>query len=292
MSAFLEERLDERIRLGASWEEDFNVEVSQTSSGREERWLVHPHPQYRFRVLYTEDIDDLWEEIVSLHRRVYGRFAGFRLRFFDEYSTNGMKGVPTAFDHELESLGSGEYQLVKRYGVGDTLLSVGAPVRTIYKPVAGTVKAGIRNATTGDHEITAFSVDTATGVVTLAANKSRAITAITKGATTTLTVGSNTFTVGDSAHVSGVVGMTQINGRRAEVVARTSTTVTLDIDSTGFSDYVSGGTVQTTVQAGETVHGGCEFDLPCRFDTPLGMQSVSRDLRETGEIEIVELIAL
>lgn len=291
MSAFLEERLNERIRLGASWEEDFNVQITQTSAGREERWLTHPFPQYRFRVLYTEDIEELWDDIVSLYRRAYGRFAGFRVRHFEEFSTNGMKGVPTAFDQQLADLGSAQYQLQKRYGVGELLTSAGAPVRTIYKPVIGTVLVGIRNTITGDHPITAFTVDTTTGVVSMAANKGRAITGITKGASTVLTVGSNTFTVGDSVHVSGVAGMTQINGRRVQVTARTSTTITLPIDSTAFSDYVSGGTVQTQPQSDETVHGGCEFDIPCRFDTTLGMQTLSRDLRETGEIEIVELIA-
>ena len=292
MSEFLEERLNERIRLGASWEEDFSVTITQSASGREERWLEHPFPRYRFRVLWSEDIDDLWDDIASLYRRAYGRFAGFRLRFFDEFSTNGMKDAPTAFDQQLDVVSATVYQLVKRYSDGGPLLPIGAPVRTIFKPVSGSVLVGIRNSLTGDHPITAFTVDTTTGLVTLAATKTRPITAITQAAQAVLTVGTNTFVVGESVHVSGVSGMTQINGRRAQVVARTTNTITLDINSTAFSAYTSGGTANTTAQSGETVHGGCLFDIPCRFDTPLGVTSVSISMRETSEIEIVELIAL
>lgn len=288
---FLEERLPLGVRYGASWADDYAVEISRTAGGQEYRSLAHPFPVRRFRVSYVRDKQGLHAQILALYHRAYGRFAGFRVQAIDDDSTNGQTGTPTAFDQLLATVSAGVYQLQKAYGAGGTPIAIGRPVRTIHKPVTGTTLVGIRNPTTGDHVITAWTVDTTTGRVTLAANKSRAITGITQAASAVLTVGSHTFVVGDSVHISGVAGMTQINGRRANVTATTGTTITVAINSTGFSAYASGGTVQTHPQAGETVHGGCRFDIPCRFDSAIEITPVSLDYRETEEIDIVELIA-
>jgi len=57
--------------------------------------------------------------------------------------------------------------------------------------------------------------------------------------TTGLTAGQ--FKVGEMITISGVVGMTQLNGNTYTVTAVTATTVTINVDSTGFGAYVSGG---------------------------------------------------
>lgn len=290
MSAFLEDRLPIWVRMGASWGEDFAVEITRTAGGSEYRKLVHPYPVLRGRIKYTRETEEMWDQVVSLYRRVYGRFAGFRVRALDNWSTNGFNQAPTAHDQELELVSSGVYQLLVRYAEDGALLSIGAPVRIIHKPVAGSVLVGIDNPITGAAAITGFTVDTTTGLVTMAADKSRAITAIAKGASTTITVGGHTYAVGDSVYISGVVGMTQINGMRAAVLSTTSTTITVDIASTLFSDYTSDGTVNTAPQAGETVSGGCEFDIPCRFDSAIELASLSIGMRDTSDIEIVEIL--
>ena len=51
-----------------------------------------------------------------------------------------------------------------------------------------------------------------------------------------------------------------------------------------------GGTVNTQPQAGETVTGGCEFDIPCRFDSSIDLVSVARGIRDTSDITIVEIL--
>ena len=81
------------------------------------------------------------------------------------------------------------------------------------------------------------------------------ITAITKTATAIATVVSTTgLAIGDYVIIDGVVGMTEINGLTSEVTGLNPTQLTLnDIDSTGFSTYVSGGTASrgiTTQGAG------------------------------------------
>lgn len=291
MSAFLEERLPIGVRMGAQWSDEYKVQITTTSAGQEYRRLVHPYPARRFRVEYTQARGELWSKLLALYHRAYGSFAGFRVRAMDDFTTNNHTSAPTAYDETLTLVETGVYQLVKRYGKGATALEVGYPARTLFKPVSGTVLVGIQNTLTGNHPITAVSVNANTGRVTFNANKTRSITAITQATSAVVTVGSSHGIVtGDSVHFTGVVGMTQINGRRAQVTATTSTTITVNINTAGFSAYTSGGTVNTRPQAGETVTGGCEFDIPCRFDSVVGLEHVSVDYRETGSIEIVELL--
>lgn len=49
------------------------------------------------------------------------------------------------------------------------------------------------------------------------------------------------FPAGVSVTIAGVGGMTQLNGNTYTVLSSTTTTVTIDVDSTGFSPYTSGG---------------------------------------------------
>jgi uncharacterized phage protein (TIGR02218 family) len=87
--------------------------------------------------------------------------------------------------------------------------------------------------------------------------KSSSITAITKAASAVVTVGTHTFIVGDVVTFSGVVGMTQINGLTGTVTAIAATTITVNIASTSFGTYSSGGTVATlagTIKTHESFH--------------------------------------
>ena len=54
----------------------------------------------------------------------------------------------------------------------------------------------------------------------------------------------NTFQVGQKITISGVVGMTQLNGNTYTITAVTPTTITINVDSTGFTPYSSGGLAQ------------------------------------------------
>lgn len=286
---FLEERLDTAVRYGASYGDEFKVDISVTAGGREYRRLVHPYPVRYFNIAYVKETDEFGAQLLDLYQRAFGMFAGFRVKALDDYSTNGADGTPTAFDQDLVAVTAGSvYQLVKRYGAGSPL-DIGRPLRTIYKPVAGTVKVGI-----GAVEIpsSGWTVDTTTGQVTFAANKSRSITGITKAAQAVITVGAHTFLVGESVHISGVTGMTQINGLRGLITATGGTTITVAIDSTGFGAYTSGGTANTRPQTGETVKGGCEFDIPCRFNSRVQVEQISPGIRAANDIELVELITL
>ena len=70
----------------------------------------------------------------------------------------------------------------------------------------------------------------------------QAITGASKANPCVLTATGHTFIVGDVVRITGVVGMTQLNGSDYVVSAVTVGTITLfGIDSTDYTTYVSGG---------------------------------------------------
>ena len=289
MPEFLEERLPIGVRNGASYSDEYRVEITQTASGSEHRRLVHPYPIRVYNIMYTQQTATLWDQVLALYHRAYGMFAGFRVKALDDYTTNARTAAPTATDQTLGIITAGTiYQLQTKYGTGGTPLSIGEPVRTIFKPVASTTKVAI--GTLEQPTPAMWSVSTTTGRVTFAANKTRSITAITKAASAVVTVGSHTFVTGETVHFSGVAGMTQINGLRGTITNTGATDITVSINSTGFSTYTSGGTVNTNPQTGETVKGGCEFDIPCRFNSRIDVTSLAPGVRESSQIEIIELL--
>lgn len=288
MPEFLEERLPVGVRMGASYADQYNVEITQTAAGSEYRRLVHPYPVRVFNVSYTQLTADMWSQVLALYHRAYGMFSGFRVKAIDDYTTNTRTAAPTATDQTLEVITAGTvYQLQTKYGTGGTPLSIGEPVRTIFKPVAGTTRVAIDALEQG---ALMWSVSTTTGRVTFAANKTRSITGISQAASAVVTVGAHTFAVGESVYFSGVVGMTQINGLRGTITATGATTITVAINSSAFTAWSSGGTVNTNPQTGEVVKGGCEFDIPCRFNSRIDVNAVAAGVRQSGDIELIELL--
>lgn len=289
MAEFLEERLPIGVRMGATFADEYRVDITQTANGSEYRRLVHPYPRRVFNVAYTQQTADLWDEILALYHRAYGMFAGFRVKALDDYTTNGRTGTPTATDQALATVTAGSvYQLQVKYGAGGTPLGIGEPVRTIFKPVPGTTRVAVGGVEVATPAM--WSVSTTTGRVTFASNKTRSITGITQAATAVVTVGAHTFVTGESVHFSGVAGMTQINGLRGTITATGATDITVNINSSAFSAYASGGTVNTNPQTGEAVTGGCEYDIPCRFNSRIDVAAVARGVRVADAIEIVELL--
>lgn len=287
MPDFLEERISSLIRMGSSYVDDYAVDIVTTSGGQEYRSLVHPFPVRKFDVSYLLDNNQTYAELQAIYHRAHGRFAGFRARCFDEWSSNGRVGMPTAFDQPMGLVSAGVYQLRKLYGTDKAAGATGYAYREIKKPVSGTVRVAIGATEIRNDD---WSADATTGRVTFAADKTIAITAITKAASAVLTVGANSFAVGESVQVSGVVGMTQINGMRAMVTARDTTTITVAINSTVFSHYTSGGVVHTRPQPGESVTAGFEFDFPVRFNTTLPIGQDYPGYRAVDGVELIELL--
>src|SRR5574338_561247 len=238
---FLEQQVNSAkfALYGCTFEEEYAVETVVTAGGAEYPRLIHPYPVLSFDLSSLAAHDALYTGLLDLYRRAYGSYGGFRLRHWDEWSTNGRSGAPTPTDQPLA-------------------------------PVAGSVRVAIAGQEIGNVGATRWTVDITTGRVTFAADKTKAITAITQASQAVLTVGaSHGFVVNDVVQVSGVAGMTQINGLRAAVTAIGASTITLAINSTTFSAYTSGGVVHSAPQSGEAVTAGCEFDIPVKFLTKL-----------------------
>lgn len=282
---FLEERLPIAVRAGASYSDQYAVEITQTASGSESRRLIHPYPVRVYNVFYTQETADLWDQILSLYHRAYGMYAGFRVKALDDYTTNNRTGAPTASDQTLVLVSAGIYQLRVAYGGSGSPITIGKPYRTIFKPVSGTIKIAIGSS----EQTTRFTASTINGEVTFT-NYTKAITGISKATSAVITVGSHTYNVGDSVHISGASGMTQINNQRAFITAKDAATITVQINSSAYSTYTSGGNVNTAPQTGETVYGGCEYDIPCRFNSRIDVTALSPFVRESSQIEIIELL--
>ena len=78
-------------------------------------------------------------------------------------------------------------------------------------------------------------------VARAAVNQQYAITGITQASIAVLTIDGHPFTVGDPFQVTGVSGMTQINGLQGYVTFVTPNTIAVTINSSSFSAYTSGG---------------------------------------------------
>lgn len=289
MGAFLEERLPVNVRLGASYADGYSVEITTTASGVEYRKLTHPHPVRTGNINFTMLRTDLAQQVIALYHRAYASYAGFRVKCLDDFSTYNDTGVPTAFDFTSLLVSTGVYQITKAYGSGGTPLGIGLPYRKIFKPVSGSVLVGVNSVV----PTIGWSVDTTTGLVTFSANKTGSISSISQASQAVIGIAGHSLGAGESVHISGVSGMTQINGMRGlivSVVPGTSITVAINTSS-GYSAYTSGGTVNTRPQGGELVTAGCYFDLPFRFNSKIEVTTLSPDVRDCNGVDIIELVA-
>lgn len=290
MADFLEERLDhQKIKMGAAFTDQYAVNVVSTAGGQEYRSLVQPFPVRTFDISQLLEKSETYNYILALYHRAHGQYAGFRIRCYDEFSSNGNIGTPTAADQPCLTVSAGlTYQLIKRYGTNGTAGASGYPYRIIKKPVSGTVKVAV--AMVESTSVMSWTVDTTTGLVTFA-NTTKSITGISQSAAAVITLDiGHGFIGGESVYVSGVSGMTQINGARYYVTTVAPTTITVAVNSSAFSAYTSGGTVKTAPQVGEAVTAGFEFDWPVRFN---GSMVIGQDYpthRNADGIELVEIL--
>lgn len=84
----------------------------------------------------------------------------------------------------------------------------------------------------------------------------------------------NSYSIGDQISISGVVGMTQLNGNTYSITAVSGTTITIGVDGSAFTPYASGGTT-FLIQ----YHGGGRFN---RLSLPLLQTKQFNFYWETG----------
>lgn len=288
MADFLEEVLYSTVKYGSSWQDEYNVNVVETSGGQEYRSLTHPFPKRTFTLDFELATADMWPNILDLYHRAHGTYAGFLAWCIDEDSSNGSTGTPTAFDQSMGLVSTGVYELRKYYGLSGTAGAAGYPYRKIKKPQSGTTLVGVGVTAIRSAD---WSVSTTTGLVTFNADQTKAVTNITKASQAVITLGSGHGLVANqSVHISTVSGMTQINGQRALITATDATTITVEINSTSYGTYTSGGVVHTRPQTGETVTAGFRFHFPVRFKTVLEIGQDYPIHRVADGVEFIELL--
>ena len=171
--AFHEVRFPDNISRGARGGPERRTQIVEMASGDEERNGSWADSRRRYDASYgIRKADDL-AAVTAFFEARRGRLYGFRWKDWADYKSGLPSAIITAVDQPVGT-GTGAattFQLAKRYTSGAQSWT-----RTITKPVAGTVALALN----GVPQITGWTVNTTTGVVTFATAPAPSI-AITAG---------------------------------------------------------------------------------------------------------------
>ncbi|MCP8897023.1 DUF2460 domain-containing protein [Shinella daejeonensis] len=175
MTGFHEVRFPLRVALGTSGGPVRRTDIVSLSNGRENRNRRWQDARRRYDAgSGVRSLDDLYAVLAFFEARA-GQFHGFRFHDPVDHKSCPPGATPKATDHRIGT-GNGSragFQLVKRYADAG-----GQTVRTIEKPVAGTVIVAVAGTPVPAND---FTVDHATGLVTFEAGRLPASGAITAG---------------------------------------------------------------------------------------------------------------
>lgn len=171
--AFHEVRFPDNISRGARGGPERRTQIVELASGDEERNASWANSRRRYDVSYgIRRADDLAAAVAFFEAR-NGRLYGFRFKDWADHRSCLPSRAPSPMDQHI-GVGDGvttSFQLVKRYASGGL-----SWVRTITKPVAGTVQIALNGAP----QSSGWSVDHQTGLISFDTAPSNGI-AITAG---------------------------------------------------------------------------------------------------------------
>ncbi|MDP1730728.1 MAG: DUF2460 domain-containing protein [Devosia sp.] len=149
------------VALGARGGPERATEIVTLASGHEERNSRWAHSRRRYNAGYGVKTRADMQAVLAFFEERRGRFHSFLWRDALDHSSNGTE-TPLPTDQEL---GTGDgiataFQLRKKYG---------ADFDPYWRPVTKPVADSARVAVDGNEVIGGFTVDTATGIATLAA---------------------------------------------------------------------------------------------------------------------------
>ena len=167
--AFHEVRFPDNISRGARGGPERRTQIVELASGDEERNASWADSRRRYDVAYgIRRADDL-AAVVAFFEARNGRLHGFRYKDWADYKSALPSQAITATDQQIGT-GTGSlqtFQLAKRYASGGQTW-----VRTIAKPVAGTVRVALGMV----EQMSGWTVDTTTGVVTFTTAPTNGVT--------------------------------------------------------------------------------------------------------------------
>ena len=159
--AFHEIRFPANLSLGSSGGPERLTEIVTLANGFEERNTPWAESRRRYDAgLGMRSLADV-DALIAFFEARSGQLYGFRWKDWTDYRSSGALAEP-AFGDQLIGTGDGVqtvFQLTKTYQSGAESF-----VRTIHKPVLGTVQIGVDGAAVV--EGVDFTVDTKTGEVT------------------------------------------------------------------------------------------------------------------------------
>lgn len=100
------------------------------------------------------------------------------------------------------------------------------------------------------------------------------VTGITQAATAVITSPFHSVVNGDTVFVSGVYGMSQINGGPYVVTAVAGDNITINLNSSGFSPYLSGGAIQRQNGTIDYITGAVALDFGIAPDNGANIQAM------------------
>ena len=157
--AFHEVRFPDNISRGARGGPERRTQIVELASGDEERNASWANSRRRYDVAYGIRRSDDLAAVVAFFEARNGRLHGFRYKDWADYKSALPSQAITATDQQIGT-GTGSqqtFQLAKRYTSGAQTW-----VRTIAKPVSGTVRVALGMV----EQMSGWTVDTTTGVVT------------------------------------------------------------------------------------------------------------------------------
>jgi len=247
--SFYELQFPPDISWGAICGPSFKTDIAVLDSGYEARNASWASARQKYDVTHKIRTKAEMDILDAFFRAMRGKAHGFRFKDWRDYqAVNEPLTAPN---------GNSTVQLVKTY------TQSGSEVRTITKPVSGTVT--LRKNTVN---LPGFTLDTATGIVTLPiATGPKTITAITKANPGMVTAVAHGFSNGDRIWIAGVVGMTEVNNLAFTIAGVTADTFTIGVNTTAYTTYGSAGAAtKYSLQTGDTLDWSGEFDVPVRFD--------------------------
>ena len=115
-------------------------------------------------------------------------------------------GIPTAFDFTAVKLTDTTYQIARLTAVRVLHYLLDFLTEKYISLLA--ILVGVNSVAMNY----AWTASTTTGIITFGMNKTSTITGITKASQAVISTTGGPYFVTESAHISGVVGMTEING--------------------------------------------------------------------------------
>jgi uncharacterized protein (TIGR02217 family) len=255
VTSFVDTRLDDGLVVydtagGPAYQTDIVI----TASGRESRNARWAAARGRWQLGERRLTRAEAETLLAFFRARQGRLVGFRWKDWADYQ------VATGYGRIGSGVGDGtpSHLLYKRYSSGGV---------DVYRPIAKPVWAGVTAKVAGATKtVTASVVDGEPDRLVFAATTTRQVTDISRADPCVVTAAGHGISAGTLVYLDAVNGMSEVNGNAYTVDSATTDTLTLDLDSSAFAAYVSGGTVAVYPQPADALTWTGEFDVPARFD--------------------------